>query len=181
MSKKEDRKKYIEIRKNMPETLKRDKSLRICEEVRKIVEKGDFEVLLLYAPLTDEVDVFPLFETFKGKVKTAFPRVIGDNMDFYIVNDEKDLETGSFNVREPKEYSELISFEADKKYICIVPGVSFDKKGARIGYGKGYYDKFFTRYKDKNIYKLGVCFDECFSENIESDEFDVFVDKVMHF
>ena len=64
-----------------------------------------------------------------------------------------------------------------KNTICILPGICFDKKGNRIGYGKGYYDKYL---KDKNIYKIGLCYKECIVNNIKSDRFDIKVNKIIY-
>ena len=60
--------------------------------------------------------------------------------------------------------------------VCIVPGICFDKNGYRIGYGKGYYDKYLS---NKSIYKIGICFKECLIDNMPHDLYDIKVDLIV--
>ena len=60
--------------------------------------------------------------------------------------------------------------------ICIVPGVAFDKNNNRIGYGKGYYDRFLQNYKGS---KIGLAYNKCICDEIETDKFDVKLDKII--
>ena len=180
MNKKETRKKYIEIRKNIDEKLRDKESRAIVEKIKENIDENVYDAILLYAPLDYEVDVFPLFKNLANEraIQFCFPKVNKDDMDFFFVNSEKELEEGSFNVREPKENCLLFTPKKDGKYLIIVPGVCFDKEGFRIGYGKGYYDKYLSKYEGIKFTKIGVCFKECFIEEIEHDEYDIPVDFV---
>ena len=93
-------------------------------------------------------------------------------MKFYRVTDLNKLVSGTFGVKEPTESEEFCS----EKAICIVPGLAFDKNGNRLGYGKGYYDKFLSQYPE--IIKIGFCSGCCFFEEIPSEETDVKMDYV---
>ena len=184
MNKKETRKKYIEIRKNIDEKKREEESGVIVEKIRKIIDENSFDSILLYAPLDHEVDVFSLFDEVYAEdaqcdPNFCFPRVNGDEMDFFYVKDASELETGNFGVREPNESCRLFIPEKNRKYLIIVPGVCFDESGYRIGYGKGYYDKYLSKYKDMNFTKAGICFKECFLKEIEHDEFDIPTDMVI--
>ena len=125
----------------------------------------------------DEVDVIKVFNKSLSD-NFYFPLTKGEAMTFHKVESLDDLETGNFNVREPKEYCSEIFFKKDKEYLVIVPGAAFDKNGYRIGYGKGFYDKFFAKNKDVKFTKIGVCFKECFVDEIDYDEYDYPVDEV---
>lgn len=201
MNKKELRKKYIEIRKNIDEKKREKESKEIVGKLLDMISKGDYDAILLYAPLEYEVDVFPVFaaslsdggsnrnlkkeetsdNTKKGtnSSRLCFPRVKGSEMDFFFVNSESELVEGSFNVREPLDSCELFKPEKEGRYLIVVPGVCFDKDGYRIGYGKGFYDKYLSKYKDMNFDKTGVCFKECFLKKAEHESTDVPVDKVI--
>ena len=188
MNKKEQRKKYIEIRKNIDAKKREEESVAIVKKLHKIINENRYDAVLLYAPLDYEVDVFSLFDKAakeEKKSKTAvrknfcFPRVNGDEMDFFYINDISQLEPGSFGVREPKDVCRKFVPENEGNYLIIVPGVCFGKRGYRIGYGKGYYDKYLSKYKGMHFTKIGVCFDECISDAIENDEHDMAVDFII--
>ena len=59
--------------------------------------------------------------------------------------------------------------------LCIVPALSYDKDGYRLGFGMGFYDRFLADY---NGMKLGLCYDNCMSESFCHDGYDISVDKV---
>ena len=201
MDKKELRKKYIEIRKNIDEKKREKESKDIVDKLLEMIKEGNYDAILLYAPLEYEVDVFPVFKAFvsdtiaksdckkeaglsESKIsdcasKFCFPRVKGSEMEFYFADSENELDTGSFNVREPKESCKLFIPEKEGKYLIVVPGVCFDKEGFRLGYGKGFYDKYLSKYKDINFKKIGVCFKDCYVEKIENESTDIPVDKVI--
>ena len=177
MDKKEARKEYIEVRKNIPIEKRADKSLKICKKIEELISAKHFDAILLYAPLEYEVDVIKIFNKSLSD-NFYFPLTKGEAVTFHKVESLDDLETGNFNVREPKEYCSEIFFKKDKEYLVIVPGAAFDKNGYRIGYGKGFYDKFFAKNKDVKFTKIGVCFKECFFDEIDYDEYDYPVDEV---
>ena len=201
MNKKELRKKYIEIRKNIDEKKREKESKEIVGKLLDMISKGDYDAILMYAPLEYEVDVFPIFtesiseadskpeginegaqhksEKADCSYRFCFPRVKGSEMDFFFVNSESELVEGSFNVREPVDSCELFKPKKEEKYLIVIPGVCFDKDGYRLGYGKGFYDKYLSKYKDMNFDKTGVCFKDCFLEKAEHESTDVPVDKVI--
>ena len=79
----------------------------------------------------------------------------GGEMIFKYINDENDLEKGVFSVYEPKSY--CTGAEVSPDTVCITPALCYNRQGYRIGYGKGYYDRFF----EKNAcVKIGLCFEE---------------------
>ena len=133
----------------------------------------DFDTFLIYASYGSEADTFTLIEKAPIDDTTVFlPKVFGDKMKFYRVFDLKNLVEGSFGVREPAEGEEY----AGQKAVCVTPGLSFDKKGNRLGYGKGYYDEFLSEYPD--IIKIGFCSACCFFDEIPSEETDVKMDFI---
>lgn len=84
-----------------------------------------------------------------------------------------DLREGHFGILEPKK---PVPFPKEKIDFAIVPGIAFDKDGYRLGYGKGYYDRFL---KDISPFKLGVCQKELFIEALPHESFDVKMDHIL--
>ena len=95
------------------------------------------------------------------------------NMICVKINSLDDLKEGKFGIPEPKKN---VEFPKEKIDFAIVPAVAFDKKGYRLGYGKGYYDRFLS---DINPFKLGVCAKEFYLKEIPHDEYDVKMDDVL--
>ena len=89
-----------------------------------------------------------------------------------ITGNVDELKKGSFDILEPTSNDKVTS----NNCVCIVPGICFDKNGYRIGYGKGYYDKYLS---NKSIYKIGICFKECLIDNMPHDLYDIKVDLIV--
>ena len=88
-------------------------------------------------------------------------------MRFYIISSFDDLSAGAYGIFEPKEGCKEALF--DSETLCIVPGLSFDKDGYRLGFGKGYYDRFLASFPGKTV---GLCYEECVCEKTIRDKFD---------
>jgi len=178
MNKQELRIKYSEIRKNIPDEKRKEESAKITEELLKLIKENSFSAVLLYAPKKFEVDVMGVFG--QTDIPVYFPRCDKDEMDFYEVDDLSKLRLGYFSVREPEEDCPKFIPKENEKYLIVVPGIAFDKNGYRIGYGKGYYDKYLSKQQNLNFYKVGVCFSECMIEDTLHDRFDIKTDKVIY-
>lgn len=96
-------------------------------------------------------------------------------MHFYLVSSFDDLEKGSFGILEPKE--SCVRVDDLVEPICVVPALSFDSKGYRLGFGKGFYDRFLADFKGITI---GLCCESCMTEGVlPHDEYDIRVDRVV--
>ncbi len=152
---------------------RRKKSREITERLEHFDKVKNAKVLYLYSAIGSEVTITDLIKIFPDK-QIAFPRVCGTEMDFYLVQRMDDLSPGAFHVLEPKAHCPKIAFESA---VCIVPGVCFDKFGARMGYGKGYYDKYFAKHP--NVYKIGVAYEEQILDLMIVDEHDICMDAII--
>ncbi|MFQ5454706.1 MAG: 5-formyltetrahydrofolate cyclo-ligase [Nitrospirota bacterium] len=94
------------------------------------------------------------------------------------INDyDKELETGHWGILEPrKKY--LREVNIDDIELMVLPGVVFDEKGNRIGYGKGYYDRLLSGIKGK-IPLVGLCYEMQVLKEIPSLHYDIIVDKII--
>lgn len=90
---------------------------------------------------------------------------------------DKELEIGHYNILEPKkEY--IRNTDPSIIDLILVPGVAFDRRGYRIGYGAGYYDRFFNKL-NKNVPKVALAFDIQIVENIPQGYYDIPVDYII--
>lgn len=166
------RNKYKEIRKSIKNKELLDDS--IFNKIIELKEYKENKLILIYVSLKDEVDTLKLIEhSLKIGKKVAVPKCEGDNIEFYNINTLSDLEEGSFKILEPKT-NEIITDFSDS--ICIIPGLAFDKENNRIGYGRGFYDRFLQNY---NGIKIGLTYKECICEKIDNDSNDIKMDKII--
>ena len=145
------------------------------KELKAIPEFIKAKTIFCYVSAKGEVETKNLISELL-KEKTVVVPYCTDregNMICVKIASPDDLKEGMFGIPEPK-----IPIEFPKEHIdfAIVPGVAFDKSGYRIGYGKGYYDRFL---KDINPFKVGVCQKQFFLDSVPHDEFDVKMDSVL--
>lgn len=169
------RKHYKALRNEMPREAVAAKSTAICEKVLKSTAYKTSQVILAYYPLGNEVNCLPVLEDALNKGKQVMlPRTEADcEMNFYEIHSFLDVEEGHFHVMEPKAYCD--KFEADScnaEVLVLVPGVAFDYEGNRYGYGKGYYDRYFSRFPQ--LKRIALAYTDQLSENsLECLETDV--------
>ena len=165
--KNELRNKAKEIRRNLD---MEKVSAKLCGEIRKSgVYKASKNIMLFY-PKPNEVDLRELF----GDDKNFYlPRVCGENLDVcpYKVGD--DLKRSEFGVFEPTS-AKTDSLVLD---LIIVPALASDKKGYRLGYGKGYYDRFLNGNCD--IKTLCALPKELVFDDLPHDDYDVKIDYII--
>lgn len=155
----------------------RQKSQTICEW---ILDDGVFwasHYILLYSPLPDEVYISPLISAAFNAGKTVLlPVVDGDNLVLKRFLGFNHLTTGAYNILEPVGELYPIS-EYHKIDLAVIPGMAFDPHRHRLGRGKGYYDRLLPHLT--NAFKMGVCFDFQYLEEIPSEEWDVRMEEVV--
>lgn len=108
-----------------------------------------------YVSKRGEINTEPLIQAAwaNGK-RVAVPRCdTQGTMQFYWITDWAQLRDGAFGLREPDSNC-LPASEPTDKAICIVPGLCFDAEGYRVGYGRGYYDRFLPSFAGTVI---GLC------------------------
>ena len=170
------RKKMLNIRKNMTSEDINSLSHLISDSVVDMANEYKDRPICAYASIKNEADIsFAIKKLLKDKRTVAMPRVFGDYMDFYIINSYEDLEIGCFGIPEPKRTcKKLIPTNA----LVFLPGSAYSKDKKRIGYGKGYYDRFFENKKDNILVGVGYSFQT--GLDFICSEFDISMDFVIN-
>lgn len=129
--------------------------------------------VLLYHSLNDEVNTHEFVEKWSKNKQIILPAIVYDTLELRCYTGKQDLQIGAFGIEEPtgKAFDEY-----DKIDLAIIPGVSFDREGHRLGRGKGYYDRLLPQLK--NTYKIGICFSFQLSEQIPNEKHDVIMNRV---
>lgn len=152
-------------------------SLKIQQAFIDSDEFARAKVLALYAPIHNEVDTAGVFAEALAALKTVlYPVVSGEGLAFRRVLDPDGLRRGAFGILEPDSSCEAHDpREAD---LIVIPGVAFDVKGKRIGYGKGYYDKSLHSLEGGGKL-VGFCYDFQLVDEITDEPHDVKMDMLI--
>lgn len=159
---------------------RQEKSAVIVSKILAMPQVKNADKLFLFYPLKDEINLLPLMEYAKENGKmVGFPLCEDKDgkMSFRIVNSLDELETGSFGIREPSKNSAEIS---PSGAVIFLPALAVDKKGYRLGYGKGYYDRYLAKYPDLKPFTVGVIYEELLFDEIPHDKYDIPCDKVVY-
>jgi 5-formyltetrahydrofolate cyclo-ligase len=158
MTKAELRKTYKLLRKNLSEEDIETKSLEIANQLLKLpIWEQSFYHLFLTIEEQKEINTDYILSILSGKDK----HIVISKSDFktfemthYLLSDNTKLKKNEWNIPEPINGIPITTEQID---VVFVPLLAFDKKGNRIGYGKGFYDKFLAQCKSNTI-KIGLSF-----------------------
>jgi 5-formyltetrahydrofolate cyclo-ligase len=135
--------------------------------------------VFLYLPIKNEVNTWPLLKKlWRLKISAFLPRCEKNNrkMDFYYVSSPDDLNKGAFNIPEP--FTE-IRYNGNGPDLIILPGVAFDLKGYRLGYGQGYFDRFLPALDLTKIKIIALAYDFQIVPELPIDPWDKPVDIIV--
>lgn len=165
MRKNEARSLAISLRRNIN---KNEISKMIIDDIIKSNILTKYNRIGIYYPIGKEIDIMNLMNHYIDK-SFYLPITRNDNIDFikYKLGDK--LKDGLFNTKEP--VGDIVL--RDEIECFIIPCVAISKDNKRVGYGKGYYDRYLKDYKGL---KIGVCYENSSNMDIIMDEFDVLLD-----
>lgn len=137
-------------------------------------EKGyNFDAVMVYLSMKSEVETWDFVETLLKQDRTIIVPVVDTNsgnlIPKQIQNLDNDLTLHKYGMFEPKD--SCTDFPSDKIQLIIVPGIAYDRKGYRIGYGKGYYDRFLP--KCPNAITIGTAYQLQIVDNTFPQPWDI--------
>lgn len=127
----------------------------------------------LYYPIKQEIDLRRLLNVESKNF--YLPRCNKNNLEFVKYTDEDNLICGDFNILEPKG-SAINPKVLD---IIYIPALCANSKNYRLGYGKGFYDRFFSKNKNLKAKKVIVVSKEFILDSFREDEFDIQCDYII--
>ncbi|MBP8934817.1 MAG: 5-formyltetrahydrofolate cyclo-ligase [Prevotella sp.] len=173
-----------ELRKDIRERKRQFTSQKLSELSLMLISKlldndkiKKAKTILMYYSMPDEVNTHQVVDTLValGK-KVLLPVVInGEELEIREYKDKKDLREGiAYHILEPvgRKYEDYKNID-----VAVVPGMSFDANGNRLGRGKGYYDRF-LKYIPQ-AYKIGICFNFQKVDIVPTEKTDIKMDEVI--
>ncbi|MBQ2915789.1 MAG: 5-formyltetrahydrofolate cyclo-ligase [Clostridia bacterium] len=174
--KNELRAEYRQKRQEMSPEEKNELDMKITQRFLSSMSYKHATQILLYASTDEEISTKIIFETaLKDGKKCFFPRCFEHSqMDYYRADSEEELIEDKFNIKAPLETAE--KYTPHPSDICIVPAMAYDKKGFRLGYGKGFYDRFLPGFLG---IKTGFCYSDFIKNQLPRGRYDISVDMII--
>lgn len=170
------RKEYLALREN----LKMDRVSAASEKIFNFLKQLDLgSHIFIYVSMRNEVDTKPILDYLWSENKHVYLSKSNFNdqsMTLYEVNKDTPLIKNDWGILEPSEDNEELK-DLSKLTSIIVPGLLFSREGHRMGYGKGFYDRFFEQAPHAT--RIALCMDEFLLEQIPYDAWDVPMDIII--
>lgn len=172
MDKREIRKNIKGMRLSLTNDEKQSAASKVFSRLEDLNIFQSAKNILIYYSLPDELPTVQIIEQWCDKKKLYLPRVAGDDLEILPYHREC-LNVGSYDIEEPTG-ADIVSIDVID--LVIVPAVAFDRRGYRLGRGKGYYDRLLSCAK---VIKVGVGYDFQLMESVPVESHDVPMDIVI--
>ncbi|MBI4394598.1 MAG: 5-formyltetrahydrofolate cyclo-ligase [Candidatus Omnitrophica bacterium] len=161
--------------------LRRRRSDLILEKLKRRSEFRKSLVTMFYVSTSDEVDtkslLLEMLREGKEVVVPYIDRKIDSLIAVQIQNAEEDLRPGTYGILEPR-HDLVRPFDLNRLDLVLVPGIAFDRRGHRLGRGKGYYDRF-LKMLPSHVKCFGLAFDFQVFKSVPTEDWDISVDRVI--
>ena len=172
-NKKSLRNRLLEQRDNTSHDLLKIASEKIQKKINKVFAFKNATKIGAYYPIGSEIFTQDIIQELLSNGKEVYlPKVMRDDLEFRKISDFSSLETGSFDIMEPKEECPTNN-ELD---VILVPTVGISQTGVRLGYGHGFYDRFLEKHKTVTI---SLTLEKQVVKNIPKSEHDIIMNWIV--
>lgn len=171
MEKKDIRKQIFAARKAAKTDFVEQQSSIICDKIMALPRFQAAKCIYVYMDYNKEASTQRLIEeAWKLGKRVAAPKVFGEEMRYYYILSYEDVEPGYFGIPEPSMERGLKE-ACEEDALLIVPGVAFDAKCHRCGYGKGFYDRYLSRHPKHPT--VAIALDFQIVDHVPADKYDI--------
>ena len=163
-------------RRLLPPDFIQQSSDKIKDTVLSLKDIKNAQLIMVYLSAFKEPDTFNLISELLDSGKEICVPIT--DMDTFTITPARlvsldNLTRGAYGISEPKEFISVPTSEID---VALIPGIAFTASGDRLGFGKGYYDRFLKNF---NGTKIGIGYDFQITDKIPSDEHDIGMDMII--
>jgi 5-formyltetrahydrofolate cyclo-ligase len=157
------------------------KSSMILDRLIRTLEYQTAEEIFTFVSFGNEVDTYGIIlNAFMLKKKVYAPKIMKKGIiEFYQVLSLEELEPSRLGILEPTSGILGEFRKGASNQLMIVPGVAFDETCNRLGYGGGYYDRYFAKNLDCQVPRIALCYELQMLQEVPTDEYDQKVDKII--
>jgi 5-formyltetrahydrofolate cyclo-ligase len=173
--KKDLRKEMLIKRAKLDASFKQAYDLLICSQLEKLIETKNYNTIHAYLPMGKEIDITPLLENLLAKnITVVTPKTLPKRkLENRTLTSFDDIEKGVFGTTHPANPEE----HTGKFDLIIIPGLAFDDKKYRLGYGGGYYDNFLVNHPE--AYKIGIFYPIQKVKKVPTEAHDICLDEIL--
>jgi len=178
----------LEKRRNIIPETRDDSDKKIAGTLLNSISYRYCDILLIYVSIKDEISTVEIIEhALANKKIVACPvsNTKDNTLSFKTISSTDELYSGSYNIPEPPstnlDFKDLLE-QCEKtgkktpRAICIIPCLAYDPEGYRMGYGKGYYDRFLPSFDGT---KIGLCYSEFKLNKLPKGKYDIKLDVII--
>lgn len=179
MNKKELRQYIKEIRSSVNQEQKNYLDNLIYEKTINSDFYKSSKFIFIYVSFGNEVDTHRIINYSLANNKIiCVPKIINkkEGMKAVIIQSINELQLSSFGILEPEDFQN--SVDPKEIDLLFIPGLAFDNKGGRIGYGAGYYDRYLKTVRE-DAYKVGLAYDFQIIPSVPMETYDTFIDDII--
>lgn len=160
----------------MPQRDRAERSGRIAERLLALPEVAEARTVMAFSSFGSEVDTEPILDGLIARgVRLCLPRISGGEIEAVGYRPGEAVITSAFGALEPAAGPVLADIELDA---VVTPGVAFDRRGFRVGYGGGYYDRLFRRTRP-DTFRVAIGFQVQAVEAVPRGTTDLPVDALV--
>lgn len=184
MDKKEIRTQSLTRRDGLEASYRREADYKIYQALTAMECYQMAKLILIYMSYKSEVDTKRILEhALSSGKQAAVPKVLDKSgiMEFYLITSAKELIKGYQGILEPdiKKSPQINIASYSGEILMLMPGIAFDTRCNRIGYGGGFYDRYLNKYKNSHMHTVALSYNVQIVDNIGADLLDVRPDKVL--
>jgi len=175
MDKEQLRRRMKQRRRELPAPQRRAASEEIAQCVLELPEVAAAEGIFVYVSYQTEVETHELIRRLlEGETPVAVPKVLdGGQMTAVPIRRWGDLRPGACGILEPGDSAPLQT----RLSVCLAPGLAFSRRGDRLGYGRGHYDRFLADHGGIDV--IGLAFDSQIIEELPTEPNDIRMNAVV--
>jgi 5-formyltetrahydrofolate cyclo-ligase len=178
----------LEKRKNIPSETRELWDKKIAGVFLGSISYRFCDIVLVYVSAKEEISTVAIIEhSLASKKIVACPISNTDEntLSFKTIKSTEELNRGSFSILEPPEtnrdfrelaFERLAGKKGQSLAVCVIPCLAYDSDGYRMGYGKGYYDRFLPTFEGT---KIGLCYSGFKSDKLPKGKYDVKLDVII--
>jgi len=167
------RKHLLEKRDAISDEFRNISSNKIHQNLKQVDSYINSQNIACYFSIGSEIDTYDIMLGILEQGKNMLlPKIVDNNLEFYVVPNLEKLEKGNFEIMEPKDSCK----KAEKIDCVLIPTVGVSKSGVRLGYGKGYYDRFLSLI---DAVKISLTYSKQIVKSIPNDSHDVKMDLIV--
>jgi 5-formyltetrahydrofolate cyclo-ligase len=176
MIKSEIRRRSLSLRDSMSPEKKKSADKKIFNYITQSSQYSDAEKILIFVTMGSEIDTLPVIGDALSRGKTvAVPFCDGSDLRFRVIDSLDCLSVDKRGIPTAKSGCPYLTDFSSS--LCIVPALTVDRKGYRIGYGGGYYDRFLAENTETEA--VAVCYGDSVCNCLPTDKWDVPVNTII--